>query len=65
MSAHTTEPQSSIEICSAHLLHVVPVGDDTVLDRVLQGEDTSLGLSLVTDIRVLLAARVALVEVMW
>merc|ERR1719323_2974307 len=26
------------------LLHVVPVGDDTVLNRVLQGEDTPLGL---------------------
>ena len=36
------------------LLHVVPVGDDTVLDRVLQGEDASLGLSLVSDIGVLL-----------
>ncbi len=24
------------------LLHVVPVGDDTVFDRVLEGEDTSL-----------------------
>ena len=29
------------------LLHVVPVGDDTVLDRVLEREDTSLGLRLV------------------
>jgi len=37
------------------LLHIVPVGDDTVLDWVLQGEDTSLGLSLVTDVAVLLA----------
>ena len=37
------------------LLHVVPVGDDTVLDRVLQGEDASLGLSLVSDIGVLLS----------
>merc|ERR1712217_166401 len=26
------------------LLHVIPVGDDTVLNRVLEGEDTSLGL---------------------
>lgn len=31
------------------LLHVVPVGDNTVLDRVLEGQDTSLGLSLVTE----------------
>merc|ERR1711889_41824 len=37
------------------LLHVVPVGDDAVLDRVLQGEDTPLGLGLVTDIGVLLS----------
>jgi len=37
------------------LLHIVPVGDDTVLDWVLQGEDTSLGLSLVSDVAVLLA----------
>lgn len=35
------------------LLHVVPVGDDTVLNGVLECEDTSLGLSLVTDVRVL------------
>jgi len=36
------------------LLHIIPVGDDTVFNRVLQGEDTSLGLSLVTDIGILL-----------
>merc|ERR1719346_452131 len=36
------------------LLHVVPVGDDAMLNRVLQGEDTPLGLSLVSDIGVLL-----------
>merc|ERR1712002_1134402 len=36
------------------LLHVVPVGDDTVLNWVLQGEDTSLGLGLITNIGVLL-----------
>ena len=29
------------------LLHVVPVGDDTVLDGVFEREDTTLGLSLV------------------
>merc|ERR1719420_1491088 len=32
------------------LLHVIPVGDDSVLNGVLEGEDTSLGLSLITDI---------------
>merc|ERR1740128_821345 len=37
------------------LLHIVPVGDDSVLDGVLQGEDTSLGLGLVTDVGVLLS----------
>merc|ERR1712025_1284867 len=36
------------------LLHVVPVGDDSVLHRVLEGEDTPLGLGLVTNIGVLL-----------
>lgn len=36
------------------LLHVVPVGDNTVLDGVSQGEDTTLGLCFITDIRVLL-----------
>ena len=37
------------------LLHVVPVGDDTVLNGVLEGEDTSLGLGLITHVAVLLA----------
>merc|ERR1719447_361300 len=37
------------------LLHVVPVGDDSVLHGVLEGEDTPLGLSLVTYIGVLLS----------
>jgi hypothetical protein len=39
----------------AHLLHVIPVGHDTVLNGVLEGQDTTLGLSLVTDVAVLLA----------
>ena len=37
------------------LLHVIPVGDDSVLDRVLEGENTSLRLSLISDVRVLLS----------
>merc|ERR1712044_37433 len=37
------------------LLHVIPVGDDSVLNGVLQGEDTSLGLSLISDIGILLS----------
>merc|ERR1719427_1380791 len=36
------------------LLHVIPVGDDTMLDGVLEGEDTSLALGLFTDVGVLL-----------
>merc|ERR1711953_798169 len=37
------------------LLHVIPVGDDAMLDRVLQGEDAPLALGLVPHIGVLLA----------
>eukprot|EP00053_Salpingoeca_punica_P013702 m.123980 g.123980 ORF g.123980 m.123980 type:complete len:429 (+) comp16274_c1_seq2:170-1456(+) len=37
------------------LLHVIPVGDNAVLNGVLQGQDTTLGLGLVTDVAVLLA----------
>merc|ERR1712128_114846 len=37
------------------LLHVVPVGDDSVLHGVLEGEDTPLGLGLVTYIGILLS----------
>merc|ERR1712045_133816 len=37
------------------LLHVIPIGHDTVLNGVLQGEDTPLGLGLVTDIGILLS----------
>ncbi len=37
------------------LLHIVPVGYDTVLDGVLQGKDTTLGLGLVSDVGILLS----------
>jgi hypothetical protein len=37
------------------LLHVVPVGHDTVLNGVLEGKDTSLALGLITDVGVLLS----------
>jgi len=37
------------------LFHVIPVGDNTVLNGVFQGKDTSLGLSFITHIGVLLA----------
>jgi len=37
------------------LLHIVPVGDDSVLDGVLEGENTSLRLGFVSDVGVFLA----------
>jgi hypothetical protein len=37
------------------LLHIVPVGDDSVLNGVLEGEDTTLGLGLITYVGVLLS----------
>lgn len=37
-----------------NFLHVIPVGDDAVLDGVFQSEDASLWLRLVTDIGVFL-----------
>merc|ERR1719468_845465 len=37
------------------LLHIIPVSDDSMLNGVLQGEDTSLGLSLITNIGILLS----------
>ncbi|KAI5090266.1 hypothetical protein C0J45_20401, partial [Silurus meridionalis] len=37
------------------LLHVVPVGDNTMLNGVLQSQDTSLALSLVSNVGILLA----------
>merc|ERR1719337_629648 len=37
------------------LLHIIPVGDDSVLNGVFQGEDTPLGLGLVSNIGVLLS----------
>merc|ERR1711978_559827 len=36
------------------LLHIIPVGDDTVFNGVFQGKDTPLGLGLITNIGVLL-----------
>merc|ERR1712240_327300 len=52
LGGHT---QLVVEGVVPDLLHVVPVGDDAVLNGVLQGEDTPLGLGLVADIGVLLA----------
>ena len=49
------DAQLVVEGVVPDLLHVVPVGHDAVLDRVLEREDATLGLGLVTDVRVLLA----------
>jgi hypothetical protein len=35
------------------LLHVIPVGDNTVLDGILQGEDITLGQGFIADISIL------------
>ena len=43
-----------VEGVMPNLLHVVPVGNNTVLDGVPEGKDTTLGLSLITDVGVLL-----------
>merc|ERR1719195_1675750 len=37
------------------LLHVIPVSDDSMLNRVLEGKDTSLGLGLISYIGILLS----------
>merc|ERR1712033_113615 len=37
------------------LLHVIPVGDDSVLHGVLEGQNTPLGLGLVSDVGILLS----------
>lgn len=52
LGSHT---QLVVEGVVPNLLHVVPVGDDTVLDGVPQGEDTTLRLCLISDVRILLA----------
>jgi hypothetical protein len=48
------DTQLVVEGVVPNLLHVVPVGNNTVLDGVSQSEDTTLGLSLITNVRVLL-----------
>ena len=39
----------------SYLLHIVPVGNDTMFDWVLQSEDTSLALGLVSYVGILLS----------
>jgi hypothetical protein len=53
--AYTERSPTHVKGMMPDFFHVVPVGDDTVLNWVLKGQDTSLGLSFVTDIRVLLS----------
>jgi hypothetical protein len=39
-----------VECVVPDLLHVVPVGNDTVLNGVFEGKDTTLGLGFISDI---------------
>ena len=52
LGSHT---QLIVEGVLPDLLHIIPVGHNTVLDRVLVGEDASLALGLVSYTGVLLA----------
>merc|ERR1711977_696029 len=44
-----------VESVMPDLLHIIPVGDDTVFNGVFQGKDTSLGLGFISDIGILLS----------
>merc|ERR1711970_715295 len=44
-----------VECVMPDLLHIIPVGDDSMLNGVLKGEDTSLGLSLISNIGIFLS----------
>merc|ERR1711892_366280 len=44
-----------VEGVVSDLLHIIPVGDDSVLNGVLEGKDTSLGLCLISNIGILLS----------
>jgi len=48
------DPQLVVESVVPDFLHIIPVSDNTVLDGVFQGKNTSLGLSFITDIGVFL-----------
>jgi hypothetical protein len=48
-----SDAQLVVEGVVPDLLHIIPVGNDSVLNGVLEGQDTTLGLGLITDIRVL------------
>jgi hypothetical protein len=51
LGSHT---QLIVESVMPDLLHIIPVGDDTMLDRISESEDTTLRLGFITDIRVFL-----------
>ncbi|KAH9494229.1 hypothetical protein DERF_014932 [Dermatophagoides farinae] len=42
--------QFIVEGVMPDLFHIIPVGHDTVFNRVFQGEDTSFGLGFITDV---------------
>ncbi|KGL81776.1 hypothetical protein N309_01589, partial [Tinamus guttatus] len=47
--------QLIVESVVPDLLHVIPVGDNTVFNGVLQGQDTSFTLGFITNVAVFLA----------
>jgi hypothetical protein len=47
--------EARVECVVPDLLHVIPVVDNAMLNRVLQCQDTSFGLSFITHIGILLA----------
>ncbi|KFW84455.1 hypothetical protein N305_14865, partial [Manacus vitellinus] len=47
--------QLIVESVVPDLLHVIPVGDNTVFNGVLQGQDTSFALGFITNVAVFLA----------
>lgn len=53
-SSYQLGPMSN-KSCQPYLLHVIPVGDDSMFDGVLESKDSSLALSLVSHIAVFLA----------
>ena len=52
--ANQTFKNINFQSRSSYLLHVVPVGDDSVFDGIFECEDTSLALCFVADVRVFL-----------
>merc|ERR1719474_479870 len=44
-----------VESVVPDFLHIIPVGNDSVLNRVFESEDTSLGLGLISNIGILLS----------